>query len=77
MRKIADIEKDLEENFEELVDYLMYDAPKKHTMTEALDRALGTLDEKIQEMKDRTDSDEGIDYKPLVLGIEEILGAKF
>ncbi len=51
MRKIADIEKDLEENFEELVDYLMYNAPKKHTMAEALKRALGTLDEKINEMK--------------------------
>ena len=72
MRKIGAIEKDLEENFEELVDYLMYTAPKKHTMTEALDRALGTLDEKIQEMKDRTDSDEDIDYEPLYLGTVDL-----
>ena len=50
----------------------MYTAPKKHTMTEALDRALGTLDEKIQEMKDRTDSDEDIDYEPLYLGTVDL-----
>jgi cellulase/cellobiase CelA1 len=51
MRKIDAIEKDLEENFEELVDYLMYEAPKRHTMTEAFNRALTPLEEKIKEMK--------------------------